>query len=139
MLPVAGRSMTVKSMPKPALEFSDDRSRIDVRIDLSLDAFELEGLIAVLAEARATMTPPVPSDIKNALEESSSVAVEPNPAVSAMQSASGTIRLGFRNSGLGWVFFEFGQQKAAALRDWLREQVPESIVSLLSDNSRKKH
>ena len=69
MLPVAGRSSTVKSMPKPALEFSDDRSRIDVRIELSLDAFELEGLIAVLAEARATMTPPVPSDIKNALEE----------------------------------------------------------------------
>jgi hypothetical protein len=97
----------------------------------SLEANELDVLISMLGEIRATTQPAVSSqrpDPSDASTMDTPVTMEDSPALMAKTLKDGRIRLWARSSGFGWMAFNVPIQDAIALRDWFAANVAGSAA-----------
>ena len=100
---------------------------LDVNINKSLSAAEVESLIYDLAELRAKMTPEVPMSrpIPGSEEAQKNILMQDEPAIITKLLKDGNIRFWLRSHGLGWLVFNFTVSQSITLRDFFIANTPD--------------
>lgn len=94
-----------------------------IKIGSTYDAEQLEELIAVLAEHRQHLRPPVAPAVPAAgTRQAGKVRVhaQPEPVLECRLLRAGGLRLWLRNEGLGWLLFDLNAEQTAALGHAIR-------------------
>lgn len=92
--------------------------------DTDLDAPAVEALIRKLAQARATMRPPVPHTWHEAAAADAQALRETSPSATFATLANGGLRIRLRSAGLGWLAFDLPPADVDGLRDLLTREFP---------------
>lgn len=96
------------------------KETVQIQINATLNAHELEKLIHELAEKRSLMEPSVPRTREEAFQAPETVALlEDEPSAIAVRLKDGRVRLWMRNRGIGWQAFNLDIRNARTIRDWL--------------------
>lgn len=104
------------------MKLSPDGRYAHVKLRGALDAAQLDELIAVLADLRSGMHPPVPFDLPEPGSPASkvaAVAVQREPFTQVRLLKDGGLRLWLRSGGLGWLAFDLTPPQCAVLRNRL--------------------
>lgn len=92
---------------------------------------ELETLIADLADLRASMEPPISYEAPQPGENGPNLSVQAEPYMTMKRLRNGGVRMYLRNSGLGWLLFDFRPDQAIAIRDYLAVSTDADTASAL--------
>lgn len=104
------------------MDLSPDGAQLRIRLDATLDAPGVEGLIHQLAHARARMIPGVPVS-RPARDSDLQVLEQDNPAAHFATTLDGGLRIWLRNLGLGWLAFRLPPRDVDGLRQLLGRQI----------------
>lgn len=104
-----------------------DAASVDLRIEGTFTAVQLEDLISDLAVVRGRLCPEVARAVADLDRK---VSVEDDPDFQLRLLNDGRIRLWIRNRGLGWLVFNLPVRNACAMRDYLISNTPADRTSL---------
>jgi len=107
-------------------KLSNDKSKLQISINMELTTEGVETLLADLALLRGQMVPEVTRTIPNPNESQSElrVSVQSDPDFAVKGLVDGRTRLWIRNRGLGWLVFNFTVNQSCSLRDYLIANTP---------------
>lgn len=86
---------------------------IDIALNGTFNAAELEEIIHEFAKARSSLLPPVPSSIEGASLANANTLVERSPSFTFATLADGGLRIHIRSSGFGWLAFTLSAAERA--------------------------
>lgn len=112
-----------------ANEIKDDDRTATFALQGEFTALEMEEIIHTLAKRRAAMTPPVPMTREGAMYVESEVLIESAPQAIFSTLANGGMRISLRNSGFGWLAFDFDARDKQGLVDLLTGDVGHSYTT----------
>lgn len=120
-------NFAVRHLTYHLMHITDDGRRAHLNIDRTFTGAELETLISDLADLRAKIQPAVPMNrpLPGEADTAERLLTQDEPSVLAVPLRNGRIRLWLRNSGLGWLIFNFTVTQAVSLRDFFIANTPE--------------
>lgn len=118
------------------MSLSPDKQSIQLSIDDTLSAAQLEALIVRLVTLRSHMEPAVhgsPPTIEDA-HSRGNVSVQEDADIRFAALRGGGIRLWLRHVGFGWIAVQFSAEKARLFRDYLIKWAPGTAPMNLIDD-----
>lgn len=119
------------------MNFLEDNTKLQLSIDGTFTATELETLITKLAIARSKLKPAIsnePPTLETKEEDLPTYAHQTDPTFAIGKTTDGSINMWLRHEGLGWLIFTLPIDKAFILRDWLTNSTKEESLKFLAHN-----
>ena len=105
------------------MELSTDRNTVQLHVEGTHNAAQVESLIRTLALLRSDMLPGVPADKDDQAKGGACAILEKHPALTMAALRGGGFRLWFRNCGLGWLAYEIDNRSAASVRNLITKHI----------------